>query len=231
MSKGITVWFTSPSGSERTTVGRLALALILGVLLFALRGIISLIEASYPLGRGRVPAAIEYVGLAGLLSVVAAVAIASWIAPGWAVARILSPSDSPAVRALRAGVIAFLIQALLLAVVVALGGTELEPEAFRRYVLLGQVALLVGASLVPVPSSPDSRASHWTRDRTLLLAAFAIGMIALLLPFIAWADLVPDGIEILTLGRSLTANLVPRYWTGQLPGPHLMMLTASYPIA
>lgn len=215
--------------SRRST--RVALALLLIALLAASRDLIHWIESAYPLDGGPAINAIEYVLLAALMSVIGAVTLGAWILPGWTASRIACPGDSPAVRALRAIVIAFVIQPLVIAAVVTLAG-DMQPEAFRRNLLIGQGALLIGSALLPVtPSARQEPGLGWSRDRSLLLAAYVFGIILLTLPGIAWSDYNPDGIELLTLGRSLASYAVPRLWHGNLPPTDLGMITAAFPIA
>ena len=209
---------------------RLAFALLILALLVAARAVVRHIEGAFPLDGGGGVNAIEYVRLAGLLCLTGAVALGAWITPGWTLARIGWPGDLPAARVLRAVVIAFPIQAMLLATIVLLFGDDLTPEAFRWYLLAGQAVLLIGAALAP-GSMTAPLATRWPRERVLLLAAFAFGLTLLLLPAIAWTDYNPDGIEILSLGRSLASRLVPTLPTGGFPGTDLVMFGAAYPIA
>lgn len=209
---------------------RVAFALLVIAFLAASRDLIHQIESAYPLDGGPALHAIGYVLLAVLMSVIGAVTLGAWVLPGWTASRVVCPGDSPAVRALRAVVIAFLIQPLVIATVVTLAGS-MQPEAFRRNLLIGQGALLIGAALLPEPRSARQGTESWSRDRSLLLAAYVFGIILLTLPNIAWSDYNPDGIEILTLGRSLASYAVPRLWNGNLPPTDLGMFTAAFPIA
>lgn len=210
---------------------RVAFALLLIALLAVSRDLIQRVEMAYPLDGGMVIKAIEYTFLAGLMLVVAAVALGAWILPAWTASRIAWPGDAPTVRALRAFLIAFLIQPLVIAAVGALVG-DMTPGGFRRNLLIAQGVLMVGSALLPFPLSGQAvHGSRWSREHSFLVAAFTFGIILLTLPYLAWTDYNPDGIEILTLGRSLASHTVPRLWHGNFPPTDLGMFTAAYPIA
>ena len=197
--------------------------------LVSARVLVRFIEGAYPLDDGVIGNAIEYALLAGLLCFTGVIAMGAWVTPGWTLARMRWPDDPPIARALRAVVIAFPIQALLLAAIVMVFGRDLAPETVRRYLLAGQGLLLVASALSTPRAAAD--ATRWPRQRVLLLAAFALGLTLLLLPAIAWTDYNPDGIETLALGRSVASRLVPRFPGGGLPPTDLVMFTAAYPIA
>jgi len=203
--------------------------LVLGFLITT-RAVVHRIEGAYPLGDGTIANALAYGLFSGLMSLIAVVTLGAWIAPGWLLARIGWPGDSPAPRALRAAVIALPIQALVLAVIVVLTGGRADPEAFRRYLLAVQGVLLVACALAP-PPAVGAAGPVWPRARVALLTALVVGLVFLLLPAIAWTDYNPDGIETLALGRSLDSRLVPRLPSGGLPPTDLVMFTAAYPIA
>ena len=221
---------TAPGRVMETRPVRFVVAMAAVGFLIATRVIVRGIERAYPLDHGVIGNALLYVLLAGLMGGIACFTLGAWIAPGWILARLGWPAESGAPRALRAVVIAFPLHALALAAILTLTGGDAAPETFRRYLLGVQAFLLAGCALVPRPAQVAGGAA-WSRQRLLLLAAFAVGLVLVLLPAIAWTDYNPDGIETLALGRSLDARLVARLPNGALPPTDLAMFTAAYPIA
>jgi hypothetical protein len=105
-------------------------------------------------------------------------------------------------------------------------------RAFPQSAIAFQIAVLLvawGAWIVCV-----RRGAVVTRPgeaiRRLGWAALALVVATIvLLPVVCWQDLNPDGLELLTFGRSLDAQLIPRLPNGALSGLGLGMVAAAYP--
>jgi hypothetical protein len=156
-----------------------------------------------------------------------AIAAFAWGWPSWVMASRMQPSDGTEVRALRATVIAFFLQPAIHSVIIVIGGRDLAPDRYRLATLGAQAVLLAGAALA---TPGRSRAPVAWRGRFAAMAAITFLATLALVSRIAWADLNPDGTELLTMGRSLSAFIVPRLPTGEIPGINLGMLPVAYPI-
>lgn len=66
--------------------------------------------------------------------------------------------------------------------------------------------------------------------RVAWLALLPAGAVAVLVPVVFWQDLNPDGLELLTMARSLDHHLIPRVPSGNLSGLGLGMVAAAYPV-
>jgi hypothetical protein len=111
----------------------------------------------------------------------------------------------------------------------AIGGSQ---SAFRTPYLLPALgtwfALFIRsrrgqAAALPVTESADRAVMFWTVAIPVLLTWF-------LLPVLLWQDFNPDGLEALTVGRSLNDWMIPRMPTGGATGLGLGMITIAYPI-
>ena len=85
------------------------------------------------------------------------------------------------------------------------------------------IRVLGGTVILPFSTRRDRRRLAWLGGAILIT-------LYLLYPFIFWQDFNPDGLEILTMGRSLDLHLVPRLPTGAPPGLGVSMIAATYPI-
>ncbi len=109
--------------------------------------------------------------------------------------------------------------------------TEPPGVTFRNIIiatnLLAWLALYLrvraGKAVFPFRTPKDIR-------RSVLLAGTLLVTLYLLYPFIFWQDFNPDGLEILTMGRSLALHILPRLPTGEVPGLGVGMITAAYPV-
>jgi hypothetical protein len=99
----------------------------------------------------------------------------------------------------------------------AIIGTSLVAWAILTARVLG------GSVLLPIATPEDRRRLVW-------LGAVSLITLYLLFPFIFWQDFNPDGLEILTMGRSLDLHLIPRLPTGAPPGLGVGMIAATYPV-
>ncbi len=80
-----------------------------------------------------------------------------------------------------------------------------------------------GTVILPFFIGKDYRRLAWLVGASLLT-------LYLLYPFIFWQDFNPDGLELLTMGRSLDLFLLPRLPTGAPPGLGVGMIAATYPV-
>jgi hypothetical protein len=212
----------------RQALARVGVSLAIIAAMVYMPAAVGWLEASYPASGDPGTAAFRYlvaIAATWLLAVVTGIA---WMWPSWIVAARLRPTDVPEVRTLRAIVIAFLLQPAIHAAIIAVGGRDMSPERYRLAVLASQGVLIFIAAVMP-PSDESPRASEW-RDRFIVLCGVTALLALLLVSRIAWADLNPDGTELLTMGRSMIAFVVPRLPTGEIPGVNLGMLPVPYPI-
>ena len=208
---------------------RVTLALVVVVLLNTASRVVPWVEGAFPLGGGLVVRALQYAGLACVVTLLAVVAIGAWIAPAWILARLMSPGASPTGHAIRAIVLAFMIQPLVHTTGVLLGGAAMNQEEYRLLLLILQAILVVGVALLPSPPQQEPTAAR-AQQPWLHLGTFVFGLVLLLLPAIAWVDFDSDGLELLALGRSISSQFLPTLWTGKFPPTDIGMITASYPV-
>lgn len=165
------------------------------------------------------------VPLATTLAVATAMAPAFLLVAAWGRAR------SATEWAATALVVAFAVNGVGLAVANAVGGFSMDPTAGRVGLLaltvIAGVTLVVRAhrTALPLPgTTTDLRRAVWTVAIPVVLT---IG----LLPVLLWQDFNPDGLEALSMGRSLGAHVLPRLPTGYASGLSLGMVTSSYPVS
>lgn len=212
----------------RQALARVGVALAVIAAMVYMPAVVGWLEASYPMGGDPGTATFRYVigiGATWLLAVVTGIA---WMWPSWILAARLRPADLPEVRALCAIVVSFLLQPAIHAAIIYFGGRDMPADRYRLAVLATQ-GVLVFIAAVMAPSDESPRASEW-RGRFVVLCGITAVLALLLVSRIAWADLNPDGTELLTMGRSLVAFAVPRLPTGEIPGINLGMLPVPYPI-
>lgn len=205
---------------------RLLAVVAMASALLALPALFAWLEGVYPPGGGAAGMA-RYVIAAMVTWGLAVLTAIAWAWPSWVIAARMRPSDTTEVRALRATVIAFLLQPVLHAVIIAVAGRELPADRYRLVTLVAQIMLLAGAAIL-APRRTD-RAAGWDSRLAAFATVLFLASLALV-SRIAWADLNPDGTELLTMGSSHAAFIVPRLPTGEIPGINLGMLPIAYPI-
>ena len=208
----------------RQALARVGLALAIIVAMVTMPGVIHWLEATYPPSSGPAGGVIQYAGAVLVTWLLGAITAIAWLWPSWVVAARLRPADSPEVHVLRATVVAFFLQPLIHAAILLIGGRDMPAERYHMEVLATQGVLLLGAALLPAADRAE-----W-RDRFVVVCGVSVMLALVLVSRIAWADLNPDGTELLTMGRSLVAFVVPRLPTGEIPGVNLGMLPVPYPI-
>jgi hypothetical protein len=106
-------------------------------------------RVAHPLRGHPLAAAPAYLLVALAVTLLAAIALGTWLVPAWVAARILYPADVPSVRGLRATIIAFALQPFVNAAVVLLGGADGDPDRVRWMLIGCQGVLVLLAVLVP----------------------------------------------------------------------------------
>lgn len=79
------------------------------------------------------------------------------------------------------------------------------------------------ASPLPMTEGADRALFGW-------MTALPVLLTVLLLPVLFWQDFNPDGLEMLTIGRSLDRWMIPRLPTGEATGLGLGMMTVAWPV-
>jgi hypothetical protein len=170
-------------------------------------------------------AVLLYLGVpAAVLTIVLVLA-----APGVFLVLAFGRARRASVLVLESAVAAWAVHVFAFLLWQAVGGSH---TAFRAPYLLpalgAWIALFVRsrsgrASPFPVTESADRAVMFWTLAIPVLLTWF-------LLPVLLWQDFNPDGLEALTVGRSLNDWMIPRMPTGGATGLGLGMITIAYPI-
>ncbi|MEP7348301.1 MAG: hypothetical protein ABI877_23750, partial [Gemmatimonadaceae bacterium] len=182
----------------------------------------------FPLSGGAGARFAAYVVATVATAAIAVLALGTWFAPSFLVAKALRPGDPPDVRVLRACVIAFVLQPVVHALILWIGGRNLSPDSYRLASFLSQGALLCAVAPLRLGVPTGVTAKGWGKERTALVFGFLIFVTAILLPRLVWQDLNPDGTELLTMGRSLASHAFARLPTGEIPGISLGMVTIAY---
>lgn len=209
----------------RQALSRIGIVLgIFGALLFAPNMVRSL-EMRYPLSAGAA-GSLQYVGFSFVMLLLAVLFAVVWVWPSWVIAARLRPDDRVEVRALRATVISFILQPTLHATIIGVFGRDMPPDRYRLVALVTHGVLLLAATLSypPTAGRPD-----W-RPRLAALVGIMVAVSLALVSRVAWADFNPDGTELFTMGRSLSAFAIPRVPTGEIPGVNLGMLPIAFPV-
>ena len=213
-------------GSRSRMAVRVAVGLAtIGALLAQPRAIAAL-EAAYPLDGGLRGVA-QYIVAALAAWLLAVLSTFAWAYPSWVIAGWIRGATTVEVRVLRSMVIAFLLQPAVHALIIVVAGRDLPPDRYRVATLVAQgVLLAIGLAM---PTVPPGHRMGWS-DRWRVMAGVSFLVTLALIARIAWADLNPDGTELLTMGRTLPAFVLPRLPTGEIPGVNLGMLPIAYPI-
>lgn len=220
------------SMGEASTIFGLALLANVGLWRFA--GVVTGAEALFP---GALPprpyfvpqhAVLLYlaVPLTLLLSVVVTLLPAALLTLAYGAA------DTVAGWIARSFLAAFVLNLPAFALVRAVQGFPPDESAARLAPLL--LVLLTGTILTLRTLRSQVAAPPWVSADLRRLGWFvAVPVIAAiaLLPVLLWQDFNPDGLEALSMGRSLTEHVVPRLPTGFASGLSLGMVTSSYPVA
>ncbi len=184
----------------------------------------------YPLPDRPLRMAAVYVAAVIGLSGSTVLLFGAWLAPSWAIASRLGPEDSLGVRALRTVVVAFVLQPAAHALFLASGLSDADPATYRLAAIFLQLAVFLIAVLVRPRAQLDAPQLTTSRPRWIVFASAYLLFCGLLLPRLAWEDFNPDGLELLTAGRSLSHFVLARLPTGELPGVSLGMATVAYPV-
>jgi hypothetical protein len=134
---------------------------------------------------------------------------------------------------IRAFGVSFITYTFLISIVKLVLPLPLNPTAFMAIITIGGVLawsilayrVLCGAKLPwPLSQKQDVRRLLWTLGIPVIL-------VLLLTPILFWQDMHDDGFEVLELGRSLSAHLLPQFPnpTG-LSGLGQGMLPMAYPV-
>ena len=212
----------------RRTISRIGAALAVFVALLVTPRVVNWLEAAYPPNDGLAGGVLLYALATLLACLLVVVTSTAWIWPSWVIASWMRPDDTREARALRAIVLTFFLRPAVHAAIIGIAGRDVAPDRYRLVVLATEAAMLLAAALATPPRAKDTP-FEW-QHRFVALAGAATVATLMLLGRIAWADLNPDGTELLTMGQSLAAFVVPRLPTGEVPGVNLGMITVAYPI-
>jgi hypothetical protein len=160
------------------------------------------------------------------------VAVLVTMAPALMTTMAFGRARSAAEWAATSFVLAFVINVAGLSLVRAAFGFPPDPGPAR----LGTLMLTVAASLVLVHRSARGQvpAPGWGAAdyrRAAWFVGIPLALTAALLPVLVWQDFNPDGLEALSMGRSLSEHVLPRLPTGFASGLSLGMVTSSYPVS
>ena len=207
---------------------RVVAALAILSILTAAPDVVAWIEAQYPMSGGAASKAFQSLVAAVVAWLLFVATLLAWGWPSWAIATRLRPDDALEVRTLRACVISFFLQPAIHTAIIGVGGRLLSANAYHAAVLAAQGVLLLAAAVASTRHSTEQRREFF--PRLLVLSGVTLLATLALIGRIAWADLNPDGTELLTMGRMLGAFAVPRLPTGEIPGINLGMLPIAYPV-
>lgn len=154
----------------------------------------------------------------------------AWLAPAWAIAWRMAPRDSAGVRSLRTLVLAFVLQPAAHALLLIVGMRDAAPDRYRPAAIFVQLAVCVVAFLAKPRQQQHAEVYPPQPRRWLVFGLGYLLLCAVLLPRLVWQDFNPDGLEVLTVGRSVSHFVLARLPTGELPGVSLGMATVAYPI-
>lgn len=214
------------NGIVRRWLARSAALAATGAIVASAPSLVRWLEALYPLQGGAAAIGAQYVAASLVTVLLAAGTLGPWLYPSWMIAARFRPDDSIEVRAVRATVVAFFLQPAVHTVIIGVTGRASDPVAYRTWTLATQLALVIAAMFL---APREAARRDWAGRATAVVVVGTMVALALV-GRVAWADLNPDGTELLTLGRTLSSFVLPRLPTGEIPGVNLGMLTSGYPI-